>query len=1080
MPGRRPLTGWTPTAGHARLFVFLVTLAGVSCHAQDGWRDVAELDGKILAVVDRVLDPVPRFSGSSFNAERFRPQSGGPCPPALGRAKARALDHDERRRLPLLRYELTRLAAARGNVPAVLRVRAIWTLLSNPTPEGRDRMVRLLQVALAREPGSASRRNDLAAAHLLRASLDGQSSGFAMALELLSGGPPLPRPAGLVNQAYASQCLTLWNRAQESWRQLDLPQPADRRPRPGPRAALSSSASGGATMADPLEWRRRGEWLLGEWGEQLRRGNVTASETLLREAEAIGAKLQARGGDPLLGASIRVIRWATSRGNRAAVKTLASGHAAFHEVRGDAIYSDCRLETLRYAARELAAASSPFVRWVRLDQAVCAYYANHFSRAEAILTALQYEAQQRGEIALEGRAEWMLGLLRVVQARFAEANRHYARAIELFSRLGEEAHVVYLRSLRARSYEYGGARRDAWRERLAALTGRAAIRDPIRLFVVFDEAVQALQAQGYRSAALAFLSEQMRAAEAGARQSGKTDLLVFTLLARAVLLAETGRRTEAARDVAGAEEAWSRLTSFNENRNRQRIEIDLQRALLDGRGVPEPLAAVDRAIGFFASSASSLGGQLQALKLYQLRAQIDSRRGDFQAARADLLRGAAEIERQRLEVARMEDRAHFLAQARDLFLDLVRLELDRFHDPLAALDALERSSNRVLADAAPRGSAKASTRVALRLGTLRESVADGMLVVRFGHLPDRLLLWTYLDGRLELEQRPLPEAELGHRIERCRDFLARGQPGDEREAACDTIAQTLLPRRLRKLAREGGVGTVVLVPDEIVAPLPLGSLRIAPGGPYLLERLQLCYVPSLALLLAGEPGPDRRSSPPRSALFVSDPAFDRDLFPSLQRLPAARRTVSIYASHYARSEILSDRQATAKAVLSVIDRFDVLHFDGHALTNSQYPERGGLLLAPSNPRRPERASSLLTAADLPPRALRRLRLVILGACSTGLATYQDTAETAGLAAAFLAEGVPEVVAAAWEVPDDDVAELLGRFHQELAAGRSAAAALQSAQIMFLRSPARATAAWAAFQLFVGAKSGVSSVSRDRG
>ncbi len=273
----------------------------------------------------------------------------------------------------------------------------------------------------------------------------------------------------------------------------------------------------------------------------------------------------------------------------------------------------------------------------------------------------------------------------------------------------------------------------------------------------------------------------------------------------------------------------------------------------------------------------------------------------------------------------------------------------------------------------------------------------------------------------------------------------------------------------------------MIIPDEITAPLSFAALRTDPRGPYLVERVRLSYAPSLSLLLLSGQGPDHTHAfPLRSALFVSDPAFRSDLFSSLPRLPAARRAAGSYAAHYAQAELLSDRQATVPAVLEALARADVFHFDGHGLINSQYPERSGLLLAPDAGAPGN--SSTLKATDLPRRMPRRLRLVILGACSTGLTAYRDTAEVSGLAATFLARGIPEVVATAWAVRDDVAADLLDRFHQGLAAGQPTDAALRSAQLGLLHersTEAAGIATWAAFQVFRGAKGSAMSVYRQR-
>ncbi|MFY9823326.1 MAG: CHAT domain-containing protein [Thermoanaerobaculia bacterium] len=745
---------------------------------------------------------------------------------------------------------------------------------------------------------------------------------------------------------------------------------------------------------------------------------------------------------------------------------LRRGHADFHAVRGKAIYSQCRHEILARAEASLTIAASPFVGWVRLDQAVCAYFDKDFSRAERLLDTLRQQAEKSGFLALQGRAEWMLGLIRMVQARFVEADHHYSTAISLFTHLGEEAHVIYLRSLRAKSYEYGGARQEAWSERLAALAARHAISDPERLFTIFEEAAQAMRRQGHSAAALGFLSEQMRAAEAGFRLNGGGDLLAFTLIARADLLSTLDRTGEAISDVARANEIWARLPPENESKRRLRVDLDVQLASLGGSATPDmTLAAVNRAIDFFTGPARSLGDQIEFLHLLQLRSQAYLRRGDFIDARDDLSAGVAEVERQRLEVASMEDRARFLAAARGLFLDLIRLDLDRLNDQVAALETLERSSNRILADTTRAHLGRKTALPAARWAeTLRAALPPGTLVIRYGHLEDRLLLWTFLDGRMEFEQHGLPVSELRTRVERCRTLLVHGVATNEREEACNDLARAIIPGTLRALPAGR---TVIIVPDEVIATLPFAALRLTPRGPYLLEMYRLAYSPSLAAWLTGS-SPAIALSPPRSALFVSDPAFSTALFPRLPRLAAAHGAVTSCAAHYPKVEILTDRQATEEGVLAVLDGYEILQFDGHSITNSQFPEQGGLVLAPADTARPDPASSLLTAEDLPPRALRKLRLVILGACSTGLTTYQDTSEVTGLAAAFLSRGVPAIIAAAWDVPDGASARLLDHFHQGLAKGMPVEEALKTAQLDILHSDLpenERTRTWAAFQMF---------------
>jgi len=1058
----------------ARARLIVVAVLAAACQGATVQEGMTWLDSELLASLNEVLSPIPRFSGGPQAKARFRPTEQPTCPPALAQT---APLHVEalRPKLAHLSRRVARFRYAHAHSAPALRIEALWTLLGDPTPRGRDHVVNLLQDALELAPREGSRRNDLAAAYLVRASLDGRADDLPQALDLLDQDPgPLHLATAVrVNRAYALQCLSLWREAQETWRFLAPGGSVLPIPRPTPQAAPSTTISRlDDLLKDPLAARRRGEWLLGEWALHHLGGRSARAEGALEDAERIAAHLERAGGDGLLRASVAVVRSAGASGDRARLAALAHGHATFHSIRGDAIYADCRPAELRSAEAQLGAAGSPFVGWVQLDDAGCAYFSKDFSRATRIATAVEASAGSRGWIALQARSEWLLGLLSIVRARFVESSRYYSHAIALFSRVGEDSHVAYLHSLKAKAYQYGGARLAAWHERLAALTQRARIQDPERLFTIYYEAAEAMQADGHPVAALAFLSEQMRAAIAGAEQTGKTDLLVYTLLARSSLLDHMGRRAESLDAVAQAEAAWRRLDGNNESRRELRVRIDVQQALLDeGSSGAGARAALDRAQVFFAGRWRSLGEQIEVLRLHQLRARFDESRRDYAAARKELLLGADEIERQRLDFASMEDRAGFLSQRRALFLDLVRLELDKLHDPLSALDAFERGTNRILLDNTEAPLAGMSR--PLPSYDLGAALPAGTLVVRFGHLQDRLLIWTFLGGSMGFEQRPMPAAELIRKVQRCRSVLAREAAGPEPEAPCNALAQDLLPKRLQELAAGG---SVLVIPDEATAPLPFAALRTAPDAPFLIERYFLSYAPSLTLLLTLDSTPLAAPHPaPRSALFIADPEFNTDLFPFLPRLPAARQAGLRYAAHYPHAEVIDGRRATIPNVLAALQRVELLEFDGHGLTNAQAPELGGLLLAPDS--RSPASSTVLTAADLPPGLHRRLRLVILGACSTGLTAYRDSAEVAGLVATFIARGVPEVVASAWEVQDDRTAELLDRLHQALAAGLPAAAALRSAQLALLRlRPADPdTSTWAAFQVFQGAKRSAPSV-----
>src|SRR4051812_45164277 len=433
---RRRIPHCSCRVGLVATCIMVVTACGEGFPA----RDVAGLDAELLATVSRRFAPLAHFSGSPVSQQESFLPSAAARPADLQRSAAP--DATERRHLMALGRSVEQLARSGPVTAPILRIRALWTLLSEPNPSGHDRAVQLFQAALTHQPQSTERKNDLAAALLLRASFDRQPEDVASALDLLD---PImderqPAPAALFNRAYALQRLTLWDAAQETWSRLPGRQAKTVKPAKAESAPLPSTSS-----IDILALRRHGEWLLGEWATKRLRGETKVSEDILRQAEEIGSRLQTSSGDRLLREAIVVIHQA-ERSNPARLHLLMRGHARFHAVRGTELYSQCRPDALRRAEASLAAAASPFVGWVRLDQAICAYFDKDFSRAESLLTSLRKGAAKDGFLALQGRAEWILGLVRMVQARFVEADHHYSSAIYLFQRLGEEAHVIYLRS----------------------------------------------------------------------------------------------------------------------------------------------------------------------------------------------------------------------------------------------------------------------------------------------------------------------------------------------------------------------------------------------------------------------------------------------------------------------------------------------------------------------------------------------------------------------------------------------------------------------------------------------------------
>jgi CHAT domain-containing protein len=88
--------------------------------------------------------------------------------------------------------------------------------------------------------------------------------------------------------------------------------------------------------------------------------------------------------------------------------------------------------------------------------------------------------------------------------------------------------------------------------------------------------------------------------------------------------------------------------------------------------------------------------------------------------------------------------------------------------------------------------------------------------------------------------------------------------------------------------------------------------------------------------------------------------------------------------------------------------------------------------------------------------------VVLAACESGRDVVLAGDEMLGLSAAFLSRRTRTVVASVVPVPDAETGQLMVAFHQRLATGTSAAAALSAAQQSVDPDDAAAVAAAAGF------------------
>jgi CHAT domain-containing protein len=139
-------------------------------------------------------------------------------------------------------------------------------------------------------------------------------------------------------------------------------------------------------------------------------------------------------------------------------------------------------------------------------------------------------------------------------------------------------------------------------------------------------------------------------------------------------------------------------------------------------------------------------------------------------------------------------------------------------------------------------------------------------------------------------------------------------------------------------------------------------------------------------------------------------------------------------------------KARLDALLAGRDDFSVLHLGTHFSLRPGNALRSSLLLGDG---------TRLTLDALSAFDFTRLSLVTLSACQTGLggASGDDGREVEGLSSLVQRRGAQRVVASLWRVEDASTAALMRELYASIAAGSSAATALQHAA-RALRADAR--------------------------
>ncbi len=807
--------------------------------------------------------------------------------------------------------------------------------------------------------------------------------------------------------------------------------------------ALSRAEIAEAARSMPQAARQVGlEVLLGEAATAALRGESARAEPYLATARFLGERLAGHGGDATLSRAAKEVQ--RSIAARPAGIAFLAGVEAYRQgrqLRRKERYAEAAAE-FALAVERLDPSSGALGAWARHAEAAARWIGA--ARAEE-RTAIDWERLLREAPtdlpALRARYAWSAGVAADLDGDLPRALRHFDAAIGELARLGEAEDEAWVRALRAFVLSDLGRDREAGTDLLLAMRARDRIGSDATLELILDSWIWLIVSPRWPELADLYYGELTEIARAAGRPSLTTQALLRRGEHAGTPAPERARHLDAAAAVAQTiqdpGERLRKLALIHSARTALALVSDPQRAL---DSVTQALA------GFEAR-----GLEPERLPALRIQARAYLALGRLEEAESTLLAAVAVLDRAQARSESLEERMRTLLDARPIFEDLAGLRLLRRGDSDGAFEAIELGRARsVLARATSADPQQTSQEGDPE--QLARRLPRGYELVEFAFIDDRLAIW-HLSGR-GVRSAVVPADRVAVRT--AAERLAADLAADRESAAAQAVelGRLLLAPVAHWLERGA---TLVVVPDPALMAIPWPALADPETGQPLVVSRPVLVAPSARWVA----GVAERSAAHRSthARVLGDAAFGHEIFPELAALPGSAVEAQSVAALYPGSELLLGGRATAAGALAA-PLPEVLHLAAHGLAPTHAPERAALVLAPDA----AHPAGLLPTPEIAARALRGVELVVLSACASARGPAYGSEGILSLTNAFLAAGVPAVVASSWPIEDAATREIMVAFHRGIAAGLAPSAALRRAQLVAMEEHRSRPSIWAAFGL----------------
>lgn len=887
-----------------------------------------------------------------------------------------------------------------------------------------DEAVSALQTATVLETGAnnidramslttdAELLNDLSVAYFARAVARHTASDFGRAYDAAERAWEIRKTPEIAwNRALALEALHMNKQALEGWNEFERIEPDVSWLQEARRH--QATCRGAASVSSESSPRRRlssAEAIL--WEIQA----ADANDSMVKEVRAAASELCSGYGECLISETLDSVVFGPKDRS---LHFLAACDLVRHS-RHSATPDAPRL--VMSAIKELRAGGYRLADRLTVLLASSYYLSGRSEEALKLLEGIAPRVFADSQLSL-AHANWVRGNVEQSLGYSSEALESYRAALNVYAGFSDKEDMSAIESLIAEAWRYCGDFDEAFAHDLRSVELGRYSGDGARYLLTLNSAARTMLKGGSPRAALLFLDEAVTRSThiGGASQA-------YALVTRGLAENDMNLLDRARSDLVSAASVWNRVNGPDHDRlARDVLLLRCTLATTDDEAVAMASEALTFLLRF--NDGYRLG------RAYLMRGEANVRLGRSTNAEEDFYKGIAALESQRMHLSSESMRMSFFGTAFTLrnVLTASLVQHGRVED---AFDVSERVRARGLLDEFAAGNASP-----LSGAQIRASLSPDVTVVEYVSSPDRTLAFRLDREGTRVVDLSLTSSDLGAIARRLQDDTA-----GTFDVAGEAYQRLLAPLQLpvgRRLA---------LLLEGSLTEIAFSALRDPKSGRYVIEDHELSVAPSASAFVEATAVASRR--PFRNTVIVTEPIYSDAL--RLPPLQESKVELSAVNAVVGRADVLRGAFATPSRVLRDLGHYSLVHFNTHAVVKNG---NAALVLTGDA----DSPSGLLAADMLRTKEFEDTRVVTLASCESGRGARTALEGDMGLPRAFLASGIPSVVASVRRVDDQSTAALMAQFYIELRRGKGVAGALRAAQLYALSTGSGHD--WSAFAVY---------------